>query len=142
MFANILQRETIEAIYPRSVFENDAGLNSTADAAILHGVFIGSAPDEKGEFRIARATRQAGEAPHEPGSLFLCPYMGQAYGAFSLQGGSKGAVVENRDIMERHPEEYTAFIGELIRAVRSLAAPTDQSDVGLDGDRFRGLRGG
>jgi hypothetical protein len=142
MFANIFQRETIEAIYPCDVFENDAGLNSTADAAILHGVFIGSAPDEQGEFRIARATRQVGEAPHESGSLFLCPYMGQAYGAFSLQGGSKGAVVENLDIMVPHPEEYTAFIDELIRAVRSLAAPTAQSDVGPDGDRFRGLRGG
>jgi hypothetical protein len=103
MFANIFQRETIEAIYPCDVFENDAGLNSTADAATLHGVFIGSAPDNQGEFRIARATRQVGEAPHESGSLFLCPYMGQAYGAFSLQGGSKGAVVENRDIMVTPP---------------------------------------
>jgi hypothetical protein len=68
--------------------------------------------------------------------------MGKAYGAFSLQGGSKGAAIENRDIMVPHPEEYTAFIDELIRAVRSLAAPTGQSDVGPDGDRFRGLRGG
>ena len=75
MFANIFQRETIEAIYPRDVFENDADLNSTADAVILHGVFIGSAPDEQGQFRMARATRQVGEAPHEPGSLFLPPFI-------------------------------------------------------------------
>jgi hypothetical protein len=60
MFANVFRRETIEAIYPRDVFENDAGLNSTADAVVLHGVFIGSAPDEQGQFRITRATRQVG----------------------------------------------------------------------------------
>lgn len=142
MFANIFRRETIEAIYPRDVFESDAGLNSTADAVILHGVFIGSAPDEQGQFRIARATRRVGEALHEPGSLFLPPYMGKAYGAFSLQGGSKGAVIENRDIMEPHPEEYAAFIDELIRAARTLCAPTAQSDADTSGDRFRGLRGG
>ena len=142
MFANIFRRETVEAIYPRDVFENDAGLNSTADAVILHGVFIGSAPDEQGQFRMARATRQVGEAPHEPGSLFLSPYMGKAYGAFSLQGGSKGAVIENRDIMEPHPEEYIAFIDELIRAARNFCGPPAQSDVGSGGDQFRGLRGG
>jgi hypothetical protein len=76
MFANIFQRETIEAVYPRHLFENDAGLNSMADAALLRGVFIGSAPDEQGKFRIVQATRQAREVPHDPGSLFLCPYMG------------------------------------------------------------------
>ena len=142
MFANIFRRETVEAIYPCDVFENDAGLNSTTDAVILHGVFIGSAPDEQGQFRMARATRQVGEAPHEPGSLFLSPYMGKAYGAFSLQGGSKGAVIENRDIMEPHPEEYIAFIDELIRAARNFCGPPAQSDVGSGGDQFRGLRGG
>jgi hypothetical protein len=142
MFANIFRRETVEAIYPRDVFENDAGLNSTADAVILHGVFIGSAPDEQGQFRMARATRQVGEAQDQAGSLFLPPYLGKAYGAFSLQGGSKGAVIENRDIMEPHLEEYIAFIDELIRAARNLCGPTAQSDVGSGGDRFRGLRGG
>jgi hypothetical protein len=142
MFANIFRRETVEAIYPRDVFENDAGLNSTADAVILHGVFIGSAPDEQGQFRIARATRQVGEAQDQSGLLFLPPYMGKAYGAFSLQGGSKGAVIENRDIMEPHPEEYIAFIDELIRAARNLCGPPAQSDVGSGGDQFRGLRGG
>jgi hypothetical protein len=142
MFANIFRRETIEASYPRDVFETDAGLNSTADAVILHGVFIGSAPDEQGQFRIARATRQVGETPHESGSLFLSPFMGKAYGAFSLQGGSKGAVIENRDIMEPHSEEYIAFIDEFIQAARNLCAPAAQSDAGSDGDRFRGLRGG
>jgi hypothetical protein len=73
---------------------------------------------------------------------YFSPYMGKAYGAFSLQGGSKGAVIENRDIMEPHHEEYIAFIDELIRAARNLCAPTAQSDEGLGGDRFRGLRGG
>jgi hypothetical protein len=127
---------------PPDVFENDAGLNSTADVVILHGVFIGSAPNEQGQFRIARATRQVGEAQDQSGSLFLPPYMGRAYGAFSFQGGSKGAVIENCDIMEPHPEEYIAFIDELIRAALDLCAPTAQSDVGSGGDPFRGLRGG
>jgi hypothetical protein len=66
MFANIFRRETIEASYPRDVFETDAGLNSTADAVILHGVFIGSAPDEQGQFRMARATRQVGKLRTNP----------------------------------------------------------------------------
>jgi hypothetical protein len=89
MFANIFRRETIEASYPRDVFENDAGLNSIADAVILHGVFIGSAPDEQGQFRIARATRQVGEAPREPGSLFLTLY-GQGVWRFFTSGRFKG----------------------------------------------------
>jgi hypothetical protein len=51
-------------------------------------------------------------------------------------------VVENRDIMEPHPEEYTAFIDELIKVLQNLAKPDVHSNVEPGGDRFRGLRGG
>jgi hypothetical protein len=139
MLANIFRRDTIEAVYPRPVFEGDAGVNSKAGVAVLHGVFITSAPDERGDFRMTRATRRVGEVAHDHSALFLCPYMGKSYCAFSLQGGSKGAVAENGDIMAPHPEEYAAFIDELIRAARGFGAPDAREP---DGDRFRGLRGG
>jgi hypothetical protein len=41
--------------------------------------------------------------------------------------------------MAPHPEEYAAFIDELIRAARGFGAPDAREP---DGDRFRGLRGG
>ena len=50
MFANIFQRETIEAVYPRDVFESDAGQNSTADTVILQPT--GDEPDPVGFVRF------------------------------------------------------------------------------------------
>lgn len=67
--ANIHDRQSIAAIYPPEAFAVDAAENQKQPAnQLLHGVMIGSAPDEAGNFTLDRASRHVGEAA---GEVFL-----------------------------------------------------------------------
>jgi hypothetical protein len=48
-----------------------------------------------------RATKSLGDPFQEQEALFICPYMGRAYGSFAMRGGEMGAVEEKQDIFDR-----------------------------------------
>jgi hypothetical protein len=70
---NINDRATIERIYPRAVFQQEANANARANASVLCGVRIASAADDRGAFDLARASRHAGESDQSDGAIFLSP---------------------------------------------------------------------
>lgn len=118
--ATLNDRASLEAIYPYSAFEADAGSNSMGNASSRHGVRIETVPDDAGAFRLARAVMALEPAHASAGTAFLCPYMGRAYGFFSLRGGEKGAVEEKRDILQSDADEYAVFIDAIIETARGL----------------------
>ena len=69
--ANIHDRGSIERVYPPEAFARDAAENDRPDVGLLHGVRIGSAPDQAGDFDIEAASRGTGEVP---GAVFLAPF--------------------------------------------------------------------
>lgn len=119
--ANVNDTGSLGALYSREAFAFDAGMNSTGKAPALRGLRIFSAPDPYGTFHVARATPSLGERP-APGAVFICPYMGRAYGIFAAAVGVHGPVVERLDPFEQHPEEYDAFLAHFLRTVRESDA--------------------
>ncbi len=89
-----IDRESLTAIYPFEIFWTDAAHNSTAEATTRHGLLIVEAREGDGSLQVTRATRCIAEPPEGPDALFICPYMGRAYGVFALRGGGMGAVEE------------------------------------------------
>jgi len=75
---NANDRATLERVYPKDEFVNDAARNDLPNA-IVRGVRVGSAPDDTGGFELERAARHVGEpeTPH-----FLAPHNGQDYQRF------------------------------------------------------------
>ena len=61
--ANVNDRASVEAIYPQVAFDEDAGRNALADAPVVHGLRIDSAPDPQGWFALAHARLTAAAAP-------------------------------------------------------------------------------
>ena len=59
--ANIHDRGSIERVYPPDGFARDAAENDRPQVDVLHGVRIGSAPDQGGDFDIEPASLHAGE---------------------------------------------------------------------------------
>lgn len=114
--ANIFDRRSIEGIYPRHVWEVEAGNNSRGNQQILHGLMIESPPDDTGNFRIRRATRQAAEKEPQSYVIFICPYMGKAYDVFTPIQGLHGAIKEKHDALEPLDDEYADFIARVREA--------------------------
>ena len=115
-----LSRQSVEAIYPRNTFEADAAANSVARATVFRGLRLEKTTRADEPVRIVPATRHVGGKEATPGTLFMCPYMGHAYGVFSLARGVHGPIVEKADPFARHPEEYDEFIGRVISAADKL----------------------
>ncbi len=126
--ANINDRSTIERIYPRAVFQQEANANSRARASVLCGVRIASAPDADGAFDLTRASRHAGEAESGDGAVFLSP-TAQQTGHGTNYPAAAGPLQAAGD---RDP--YSAFIDKIIAAARS--APVTPSP-GRGGARLR-----
>lgn len=112
MRANIHERQSIEKIYPRAVFEQEARSNLRAKTTVQHGVRIHSMPDDRGEFELTRATRHIAEAEDGANSAFLCPYA-QAPTAGGESSGPK----------ETGPPPsaaYDAFIDQVLETARRV----------------------
>jgi hypothetical protein len=132
--ANLNERTSVERLYPLSAFDQDAGENSSATSPQRRGVRIESVPDAAGAFRMVRSS-QALTGPDTPGTAFVCPYMGRAYGLFMIKGGGRGAVEERGDIFADHLDEYTAFLDTLVQTAREMPAapyldPSRLADIG------------
>jgi len=116
--ANIGDRQSIERIYPREVWETEAGMNSEGGEQKLCGLLIESNPDGDGSFQIRRAARDKAENEADSYVIFLCPYMGRAFDIFTSTG-VYGAVVEKHDALEDDSYEYADFIDGVIAAART-----------------------
>jgi hypothetical protein len=139
--ANINDRASIEAIYPREVFRSDAARNSDAKAAVLHGVSIASEVSEGGAFALQRASRHVGEGDPLGDTLFLAPFLGDAYAAME-QTPAYGATKEKArglEKVDRQDADYDAFIERVIAAASQARF---KEAIGRHEERLRGFRGG
>lgn len=133
--ANIHDRASIERVYPRALFENEANANSQAKADLLKGVTILSSPDAEGAFELQRASRHVGEQSKNAGDggIFISPFAQEPITGvradYPATAGS-GAPAGDRD-------PYRRFIDRLV--AEALRAKIDPSP-GPGDARLRGLR--
>jgi hypothetical protein len=119
---NVNDRGTVERIYPRAVFQQEANANMRGNASVLSGVRIVSAADESGAFDLVRASRHAGESDSSDGAIFLPP---------AAPGAAPGSPAPAWD------DAYARFIDKIIAtAARAEFAPSP----GPGDARLRGLR--
>jgi hypothetical protein len=140
--ANIHDRTSIERLYDRETYENDARRNSTGNAAVLHGVRIMSAPDDKGDFDLVRGSRHAGEAPSEGNVPFLAPDLNGRPAPLVPSATDYGGPRETAQASESGSErgrDYGAFVDRIIETARTAAF---QTPIGLHEERLRGFHGG
>jgi hypothetical protein len=138
--ANVFDRASVEAIYPRDVYEAEAAQNAVGNAQMLRGLRIDSAPDDKGDFTLVRAARDVGEAAGTREALFLSPTMeSRDYGRFTEMPGREGGVEERRDPPGSAGDAYAAFIDRVIEAARDAQFP---ERIGGGDDRLKGFHGG
>ncbi len=136
--ANVNDRASIEAVYPLAAFEEDAARNALADAPVVHGVRIDSAPDAQGWFALARARHHVGELTNFADAIFLHPESPQL--AAPLLGSDPDGTAQMPAAMpELRRQEYEAFINRVIEAARTadFAEP-----IGRDEPRLKGFHGG
>jgi hypothetical protein len=141
--ANVNDRASVEAIYPRDVYEAEAAQNAVGNAQTLRGVRIDSAPDEKGDFALVRAARDTGEAAGTQDALFIPPMLeSREYERFVELPGREGGMAERRDPPAEGSSDggaYAAFIDSIIEAARNAQFP---ERIGRGDDRFKGFHGG
>ncbi|HEV7872991.1 MAG TPA: hypothetical protein VGO82_02525, partial [Enterovirga sp.] len=71
--AQIGDRSSVERIYPRDAYDEDAAENARPKAQIHHGVRISAPADGSSGFDLARASMHVGEAESSADTLFLFP---------------------------------------------------------------------
>ena len=145
--ASINDRASVERLYPREAFEEDAGSNARGKSTVLRGVRILSGPDARGEFRIARGSQHVGEvhvgeAQGRGNGLFLAPDLGANFAALAQKDTDYGGAEEKSDAIgsvAARGAEYDAFIDRVIAAAR--AADFEQP-IGRGEERLKGFHGG
>ncbi len=135
--ANINDRSTIENLYPKSEFDQEAAGNSRGKAAIIKGLKILSAPDAQGEIELARASQHVGESAPDTDSIFVAAYRA---GASIADNGtayesSTAPTSDNRD----EGADYRNFIDEVLEKARSAQF---QPPIGKGEERLKGFHGG
>lgn len=135
--ASVKDRGTLEKIYPRDVFEQDAARNARGDAEVLHGLRILSRPDDEGSFKVTRMSRQVGEMDPDADGAFLVPQTDRATGGLREEsyGGMSETSHSNQSSIE---EEYARFLEDVIETARTA---TFKRPIGQD-ERLKGFRGG
>ena len=139
--ANVNDRDSVERLYPREDFERDAGANSDAKATVHRGLRVLSAVDLEGRFRAERGSRHVGECDPESDTLFLAPFLKQAYAALQ-QTDVYGGAAENSDALAKtahERDEYRAFIDRIIDAAKSADF---KAPIGRGEKRLQGFHGG
>ncbi len=140
--ANINDRSSLERLYPRDAWAQDAGKKADAKAEVLHGVRIASPVDENGDFDLVRASHQVAEINSEGDVVFLFPQMGDDYAALMQKETDYGGAEEKGDALDRvrhKDQDYEAFIDRIIQAARSAKF---KPAIGRGEERLRGFHGG
>ncbi|HYH36968.1 MAG TPA: hypothetical protein VD860_02010 [Azospirillum sp.] len=136
--ANINDPRSVEAVYPRSAFEQDARLNAQDKTTVQHGLTLLTAPDAEGRFGLTRANRHVGEVEDGHQTVFLGPQLPQGeYGRFAQDDTDYGGPVEQRDPPDDGEDPYRAFIADVIRAARATPPVPP-----IPAERLQGFRGG
>ncbi|PWC31374.1 hypothetical protein [Azospirillum sp. TSO35-2] len=140
--ANVNDRSSVERMYDKDTFEQDAAWNARGKATILRGVKILSAPDDEGRIELSRASQHAGEGNLEGDSVFVPAYKVQD--ALSTDGNAYSSSVEpvspkGGPGQGGTADAYRAFIDQILQAAQT--GPF-KSDIGLDEDRLKGFHGG
>jgi hypothetical protein len=104
----------MEGIYKRETWAAEFGSNSRGSQQILHGRLIESSPDDAGNFRIRRATQQTADKESQSHAIFIRPYMGKSYGAFTAAPGLHGAFEEKHGALDSPDGEYADFIARVL----------------------------
>ncbi|MDQ4061558.1 MAG: hypothetical protein M3145_10730 [Pseudomonadota bacterium] len=140
--ANVNDRSSLERLYPRDVWAQDAGKNAVSKAEVLYGVRIVSPVDANGDFDLVRASHQVAESNSEGDVIFLFPQMGDDYAALMQKETDYGGAEEKGDALEKlghKDQEYNAFIDRIIEAARSAKF---KPAIGRGEERLRGFHGG
>lgn len=136
--ANVNDRASIEAIYPRAAFEADAAQNARDKAAVLHGVAIASEVAESGAFALQRARRHVGENDPLGDTLFLAPFLPdegpRAPRPYRSAGEEPDAASE-----AARGDAYAHFIDGIVETARRAAF---KEPIGRGEERLRGFHGG
>lgn len=139
--ANVNDRSTIAAVYPREAFEADAAQNARDKAAVLHGVAIASAVSESGAFALQRARRHVGENDPLSDTLFLAPFL-PPDDAETAQTSAYGAAPEKPDAAEAGSPRGDAYESFIARIVDAATRAAFKDPIGRHEKRLRGFRGG
>jgi hypothetical protein len=129
--ANIHDRRSLEAAYPRAAFASDAAENSRSPHALVKGVRILSAPDAAGDFALERSTQQVGEAAS---ASFVAPQRREDR-LIDAERDSPATAVARFD----PAAGYEDFLAELVAAAQQFGFKAEESP-GLNEARLRGLR--
>ncbi|TWA74294.1 hypothetical protein FBZ82_101309 [Azospirillum brasilense] len=135
--ANIHDPSSIESVYPRSAFDNDARQNARDKEAVEHGVMILSMPDADGNFSLKPSQRHVGEPETTTHSIFLSPTLENSeYGAIKPSGSGYDGPIEPAEASETSGDPYRSFVESLIQAARGADFPPQPPAESLKG--FRG----
>jgi hypothetical protein len=130
---NVNDRSSLERVYPEDAFAHDAAQNERVPNVLLHGVLIGSAPDDSGCFEVDQATRHAGELKT---AHFLAP---TRRGEELIKEGEHRSP---RQVALPQPTTgYRQFLDDIIETARRVGFRADQSP-GYGERRLKGFRGG
>jgi hypothetical protein len=133
--AQLDDRGSLAAAYPREQFERDAARNAEVKRETLSGVVLLSAPDAAGWFEIDQASRHVGEVAPSGDTAFLYPTLGDAEG--SLAGARSGYANEEAGLGSGRSADYDAFLDRVVATVRGLRA---RQSPGRDDPRLKGAR--
>ena len=140
--ASIHDRGSIERLYPREVFEREAGENADAKATVRRGVRILSPVDAQGVFEAERASRHVGEADPLGDTVFLAPFLRDASAALAPSDAAYGGPAEAGDdaaASAHKRDDYESFVERIVAAARSARF---KPAIGKDDERLRGFHGG
>lgn len=115
--ANINDRASVERLYPREAFHDDARRNALGNTPVLHGLRLTGGADESGAFEFSRSAKHAGEPDSGAGAVFVAPRIESESGP---------------------GDAYAAFLDGLVELARSLEVPA----IGRGDERLKGFRGG
>jgi hypothetical protein len=133
--ANLDDRSSLSAAYPRDQFERDAASNADIKTEVLSGVLLLSAPDAAGRFELDRATRHVGEVAPGGETRFVYPVLGDA--EVGLRGTPPGYGNEEPGPGARPAAAYEAFLDRIAEEARSLV---HRERPGRDDPRLKGER--
>ncbi|UKJ75746.1 hypothetical protein [Azospirillum brasilense] len=135
--ANIHDPLSIESVYPRSAFDNDARQNARDKEAVEHGVMILSMPDADGNFSLKPSQRHVGEPDTTTHSIFLSPTLESSeYGALIPSDTGYDGAIEQSEAPKTSGDPYRSFVESLIQAARDADFPPPPPAESLKG--FRG----
>lgn len=135
--ARIDDRASLERIYPREAFDNDARENARANNSVIHGMRVLSAPDSSGAFGVARARQHVGEGDPEGDTVFLAPALsGSQVGSGAGDGSGQEA---GGDPVRSAGSGYDEFIETVLRVARGARF---KRPIGKGEERLRGFHGG